>query len=76
MIAKIIDILLNYVDPEDEITAETNIKSDLGMTSFDLVCFANEILDDCGVVLTPDNFREFNTVGEIADFINTAKANA
>ncbi len=69
MVNEIIEILLNYVEPENEITADTNIKSDLRMSSFDLVCFADELFDRCGVSLTPDNFREFSTVGELSDFI-------
>ncbi len=76
MTEKIIDTLLNYVEPEDEITAETDIKSELGMSSFDLVCFADELYETFGVTLTPDNFRDFCTVGQLADFIGSAKANA
>ena len=76
MTERIIDTLLNYVEPEEEITAETDIKSELGMSSFDLVCFADELYEAFGVALTPDNFRDFCTVGQLADFIGSAKANA
>ena len=43
---------------------------------FDLVCFADELFETFGVALTPDNFRDFCTVGQLADFICSAKANA
>lgn len=66
---KIIELLLNYVEPDDEITAETNIKLDLGMSSFDLVCFGDEIFEEFGVRLTAENFRECETVGMLAAFI-------
>lgn len=69
---KIIEMILNYVEPDDEITAETSIKEDLGMSSFDLVCFGDEIFDEFGVRLTADNFRECDTVGKLADFIKGA----
>ncbi len=69
---KIIELLLNYVEPDDEITAETSIKEDLGMSSFDLVCFGDEIFEEFGVKLTADNFRECDTVGKLSEFIKEA----
>lgn len=69
MIEKIIDVLLNYVEVDGEITAETDIKKDLGMSSFDLVCFANELKDEFGVKLGVDDFRGCITVGKLADRI-------
>ncbi len=71
---KIIELLLNYVEPDDEITADTNIKSDLGMSSFDLVCLAEEILGEFGIRLTADDFRNCITVGKLADFIKARTA--
>lgn len=74
MIEKLIDLLLNYVEPDDEITAETKIKSDLGMSSFDLICLADDISVSFGVKLTADDYRNCGTVGKLADFIeNNAK---
>ncbi len=70
MVNEIIDIILNYVEPENEITEETNIKSDLGMSSFDLVCFADELFERYGVTFTPDIFREFTTIGDLAEYIS------
>lgn len=69
---KIIEMILNYVEPDDEITAETSIKDDLGMSSFDLVCFGDELFDEFGVRLTADNFRECDTVGKLAAFVKGA----
>lgn len=66
---KVIGLLLNYVEPDDEITAETGIKSDLGMSSFDLACFGNDIYEEFGVKIEADDFRNCNTVGKLADFI-------
>ncbi len=66
---KLIDLLLNYVEPDEDITAETSIKEDLGMSSFDLVCLAEEIFGEFGVKLTAENFRSCITVGSLAAFI-------
>ncbi len=67
---KIIDLLLNYVEPDDEITADTSIKEDLGMTSFDLVCFGEDLCDLFGVRLTADDFRYCETVGKLYEHIS------
>ncbi|MBQ2775320.1 MAG: acyl carrier protein [Clostridia bacterium] len=66
---KIINILLEYVEPDEPITAETSIKYDLGMSSFDLVCFGDDIFDEFGVRLTPSNFKDCDTVGRLAAFV-------
>lgn len=73
MVEKIVDMLLNYVEPDDEITAETNIKTQLGMTSFDLICFGDDLYNEFKVRLTPDNFRNCLTVGDLANFIENNK---
>ena len=69
MFETIRDMFLNYVEPDDEITPDTRIKSGLGMTSFDLICFADEINISFGVKLTADDFRANRTVGAISEFI-------
>lgn len=69
---KIISILLNYVEPDDEITADTHIKYDLNMSSFDLVCLGEELYEEFGVKVDAENFRECDTVGKLADFIKGA----
>lgn len=69
MFDKVVDIILNYVDPDDAITPETNIKSGLCMSSFDLVCLSDEIHDEFDVVLTADDFRECDTMGKLVAHI-------
>ena len=69
---KIINLLLNYVEPEEDITADTKIKDDLGMSSFDLVCLANDIRDETGILLSADDFRKYRTVGELAQYIENS----
>lgn len=67
---KLIEFILNYVEPDEEITGETKIKDDLGMSSFDLVCLAEEVYGEFGVKLTADTFRECDTVGKLAGFLS------
>ena len=69
MFEKIKDMFLNYVEPDDEITPDTRIKSGLGMSSFDLICFADDVNATFVVKLTAEDFRNNRTVGAIADFV-------
>ncbi|MBR6634726.1 MAG: acyl carrier protein [Clostridia bacterium] len=69
MFEKIKDMFLNYVEPDDEITTDTRIKSELRMSSFDLICFADDINITFGVKLTAEDFRNNRTVGALADFV-------
>lgn len=69
MFDKLVDIILNYVEPDEAITPETNIKSDLCMSSFDIVCLSDEIHQEFGVALTADDFRECDTLGKLVSHI-------
>lgn len=70
---KLIELILNYVEPDDEITAETSIKGGLGMSSFDLVCLAEEIHGEFGVKLNAEVFRDCDTIGKLAAYIEGVK---
>ncbi|MBO5859612.1 MAG: acyl carrier protein [Clostridia bacterium] len=72
MFEKLVDIILNYVEPEEEITEETGIKRGLGLSSFDLVCLSDEIHNEFGVVLNADDFRECDTVGKLVAHLECA----
>ena len=58
----------------DEIKAEDNFKSDLGMSSFDTVCMINDIKSALGVELVAADFVKNKTVGAMADYIASLKA--
>lgn len=72
MFDKVVNIILNYVEPDDEITADTNIKSGLCMSSFDLVCLSDDLHDEFGVVLSADDFRDCDTIGKLVAHIESA----
>ena len=72
-IEKLIDILANYVEA-DEIKAEDNFKSDLGMSSFDTMCMIGDIKSALGVELKAADFVKNKSVGEMAAYIDSVKA--
>ncbi|MGN1417800.1 MAG: acyl carrier protein [Acutalibacteraceae bacterium] len=70
---ELIGVIENYVELDDEITADLNFKKDLGLSSFDTVCMIDEIKDTLGVTLNPTDFVKYKTVGEMADYIQSIK---
>ena len=58
------------LDP-DKITRETDVMTDLGADSLDLVELIMTLEEEYGVSVTDESVYERKTVGEIADFIET-----
>lgn len=58
----------------DEIKAEDNFKSDLGMSSFDTMCMIGDIKSTLGVELGAADFIKHKSVGEMAEHIASLKA--
>jgi len=58
------------VDP-DTITRETDLMSDLGADSLDLVELIMTLEEEYGVSAVDESVYENKTVGEIADYIET-----
>ena len=67
---QLIELIENYVEI-DEIKAEDNFKFDLGMSSFDTVCLAEDIKTAFGVTLTAADFIKHKTVGAMAEHLQT-----
>lgn len=53
----------------DEIKSEDRFKSDLGMSSFDTVCFMTDIKTEMGIELEAADFIKYKTVGEMAEYL-------
>ena len=67
----IIETILEFVEPEEEITAESTLKGDLGLTSFDSVCLLDALCEKFGKNVDEINVRECQTVQDLADlFLN------
>ena len=58
------------IDPE-KITRDTDIMSDLGADSLDLVELIMTLEEEYGVSVVDDSVYDHKTVGEIADFIES-----
>jgi acyl carrier protein len=69
---KIVEALSDQlgVNP-DSITKETDIMSDLGADSLDLVELIMTLEEEYGVSVVDESVYEHRTVGEIADFIES-----
>lgn len=50
-----------------EITAETDVREDLGMDSLDAVELIMELEEELGISMPSDKTADLKTVGEIAD---------
>ncbi len=65
---KIVEILDEYVKA-DEINPDDNFKTDLDMSSFDLIGFATDVRDAFGVQLTVEAFINNPTVIQMTQHI-------
>lgn len=57
----------------DNISTQTNIKTDLGLTSFDFIHLIVLIEDTFGVELEEEKYRSIHTVGELMEYIEKAR---
>lgn len=70
MIEKIEEIIRNYKGTNDiTITGKTNIKEDLGMSSFDLIQLACAVEDKFDVEIPDRAIKDFKTIGDVIAFI-------
>ncbi len=65
---KIVEILDEYVKV-DEINPDDNFKTDLDMSSFELIGFATDVRDTFGVQLTVEAFINNPTVIKMTQYI-------
>lgn len=62
---ELIDLILEYVEPDDEITADSDLRSDCGITSFDMMCLTQELCKRKNVKLGFDDVRACATVRDL-----------
>ena len=63
---KIIDTILEFVEPDAEITADSNLRTDCGLSSFDSVCLLERLCEDFGKDVDEKELRNCRTVGDLA----------
>jgi len=74
MLERIQEIIREYKgDSTIEITAGTNIYTELGLPSIDYFSLIMEVEDSFGVKIPDSKLTEFRTVGDIIDYINSKK---
>lgn len=69
MLAKLSDILAEYLGEEVQITPETVLLSDLGISSFDLIQLICTLEEEFNVEISDRELRNFKTVGDVIAFI-------
>lgn len=70
MIDTLKEIVSNYVDIElDDITRDSKLLADLGLTSLDLVMIADEIEKEFNLELPARLYSTIKTVGDLLDYI-------
>ena len=70
MLDKIRDIICEFVDIEpSEITEKTNLRTDLGLNSFDLVNIAVEIEREFGISVPDKKISGIKNIGDVMQLI-------
>lgn len=67
---KLVKIIENYVEYDGEMSRNLTFKGDLGLSSFDTVCMAEEIKKEFGKNVEPNDFIKHKTIGEMLDFLS------
>ena len=71
MLQELIEIICEYVDVEPEaISAESNLRTDVGATSFDLMNVAAAVEERYGVRVPDSALPAVRTVGDILSLLN------
>ena len=69
MLDQIMEMLRKYSDTT-EISPDSNLKSDLGLDSFQLVSIVVEIEDTLGVTIEESKVPDFVVVRDIAEYLD------
>lgn len=71
MLDKLIDIIREYMDDNSiEVTENTILIADLGLSSFDLVQLASIVEDELDVEIPDRMIKNFKTVGDVIAFLD------
>ena len=71
---QIIEKILEYVDPDCEVTADSDLKYDCGLSSFDSTAVIGELCRMYGVKAESLNVRAIKTVGDLYNALEAAKS--
>ena len=75
MIDRIIEIISDFVEVDlSEINADSKIRSDVGLNSFDLVNVAVEIEREFGITIPDVEIASIKTLGDLVDLVAEKQA--
>lgn len=70
MLEKVRNILEEYIDvPKEQITMETNLLNDLGLSSLDVVNIIVAFEDEFGIEIPDRKLSEIVTVGDVVKLL-------
>lgn len=69
MLEKLKEIIKEHTGSDIDITEDTVLLTDLGMSSFDLVQFVCAVEDEFDVEIPDKEIKNFKTVGDVIGFI-------
>lgn len=74
MFDKMKEIICNYVDiAPEEITEDSNLTDDLGLSSYDIMCVLGDLENEFGVTVNESEIVEIRTVGEAITYLEGLK---
>ncbi len=74
MIEKMREIICNYVEVSPEqITEDSNLVYDLGLSSYDFICVLGDLENELGVTVDETEIVNINTVGEAIKYLESLK---
>lgn len=74
MYEKITQIIRDYTGEERPINEETNLVTDLGLSSFDVVSLIGEFEDAFGIEIPTEDIEELEIVRGIVDYLEKITA--
>ena len=69
MLEKIMNLIRQYVSSDAVIEKDSNLITDLGLTSFDLATMAADLEDEFEISIDTSEIMEIKTVSDIEDCI-------
>jgi acyl carrier protein len=69
MMERLIKILSDYTESDVQITEDTDIMNDLGLSSFDIINLAGDVEDEFDIIIPDDDIPTLRTVGDVIAFI-------
>lgn len=73
MYEAVTQIICDYTGETDSLTPETNLVTDLGLSSFDVVSLIGEFEDAFEIEIPTEDIEELETVQGVVDYITRLK---